>query len=1154
MSDITLDKIRSGYNLSKINNNFEEIEDVINEEVVHTTGGNNTMQQDLDMNSNQILNLPAPINPTDVIRLEDLKGLIDSNDKGIVTVKYKPDNIAEGQKIFTMPQDFDSVAVFIDGLNQNELDGAFTVSGRDISLSESIPTNSSLEFWLGVFPVGINTGDPKGSRGNPYVFGTTVELTNAYETLKVGDWVETRGDLTELDGRNATYYVVDNTSAGLPDNYFILNLTDKKGVLMYSAPTAASNNTKLLPAKGYWGKNTHPVVNSQSVGNETIKATAYINGTDYILDVKTGENEKRYTLGSYESVSDYQSPAIEFDSSGYLSAFYAKDKTLYANQIKNGSVQPTTSVELIEEVRDIQVHRVHKSVYVFITTSNNGIWCVNYKDNLLGTPVKVSDFGTMVSKSLYKEDNDKTAAPTVKVLLSDVPGTGVDKVYFVVGTYTPTANGVGSLVFKESDGTVVSTLTPNTIDTVIDSTNAELVFTAQASHTVCLGDVSREEAHLGVIAEMPLVSGSETFNTGYAYNLTLLYKDTSSWVSEITDSVIGLEGFDAFATQLSSGGSPTGSYGVEGIGYNPLGLRFADLPTYEKVDQLVDQRKIVFVTHAGDTYDLRTKTVTTDRFISGTNLLASDNVRVISRDNNKPISRPRSVQNSDNVTVAYLDVDSYLPIEEAINTVSDIDTKADVQSLREDSKPSSLLTVEEAADLVSDGSIGSSGGSWWTYPTTIGREENGKDVVYVGGVYGVTDNSRNDGLAIKGTSVQFVASLTYDGSSYTLDKKKLFDKYIVDEHNNPAINFQKANGELLIACNSHADSTDEVQESTIYNFGKNLDTLSEANVIYHRSRSTYAQLLSTHFTSWQVQRMNGAGWGFTRFTQNGFPIEYSQMFTTTHNYYLSFAEIDKERTQGAGAANKYHCFCAANPIDDEKADIRYLKGEFEVGSGIALRDSSGALKLTMSGGSTPITDTDFDTAVSEDPATRRVRLLDIAYRDEPRILYQSMPKSNDLVNRSYVTGQRIEVKDIEFTDLKMAWWNGASWSNVTVKANIQGGLGWDPLGDTDGVTYNANAYFYGACFNAGSDHTTSTDVIYFVWKNPDDTYEIRSIDFNPTTGVVSNEQVVVPATRKILYRPKMVQGGNRRVLFYYEADDWWSYTTYTAVTRFVDLT
>lgn len=65
MTDITLTPITSGYNLSKLNTNFDEIEEVINDEVLHREGGNNTMLQTLDMNSNPIINVDTDLNDPD---------------------------------------------------------------------------------------------------------------------------------------------------------------------------------------------------------------------------------------------------------------------------------------------------------------------------------------------------------------------------------------------------------------------------------------------------------------------------------------------------------------------------------------------------------------------------------------------------------------------------------------------------------------------------------------------------------------------------------------------------------------------------------------------------------------------------------------------------------------------------------------------------------------------------------------------------------------------------------------------------------------------------------------------------------------------------------------------------------------------------------
>lgn len=72
MTDIVLNPITSGYNVSRINSNFEKIEDVINDEVLHTVGGNNTMQQDLDMNSHALLNVRTdPNNPDSLLTVQD---------------------------------------------------------------------------------------------------------------------------------------------------------------------------------------------------------------------------------------------------------------------------------------------------------------------------------------------------------------------------------------------------------------------------------------------------------------------------------------------------------------------------------------------------------------------------------------------------------------------------------------------------------------------------------------------------------------------------------------------------------------------------------------------------------------------------------------------------------------------------------------------------------------------------------------------------------------------------------------------------------------------------------------------------------------------------------------------------------------------------
>lgn len=76
MAKIVLTPITSGYNLSKINDNFVALVAELQDNVLYRdnpSGEPNLMNNDLDMNSNRILNLPAPVAATEVARLKDIQ-------------------------------------------------------------------------------------------------------------------------------------------------------------------------------------------------------------------------------------------------------------------------------------------------------------------------------------------------------------------------------------------------------------------------------------------------------------------------------------------------------------------------------------------------------------------------------------------------------------------------------------------------------------------------------------------------------------------------------------------------------------------------------------------------------------------------------------------------------------------------------------------------------------------------------------------------------------------------------------------------------------------------------------------------------------------------------------------------------------------------
>jgi hypothetical protein len=75
MTKIVLGDAVSGYNLAIINDNFERIQDELNNKVLYRdnpVGEPNQMLNTLDMNSNRIVNLPKPVGLSEPARLQDL--------------------------------------------------------------------------------------------------------------------------------------------------------------------------------------------------------------------------------------------------------------------------------------------------------------------------------------------------------------------------------------------------------------------------------------------------------------------------------------------------------------------------------------------------------------------------------------------------------------------------------------------------------------------------------------------------------------------------------------------------------------------------------------------------------------------------------------------------------------------------------------------------------------------------------------------------------------------------------------------------------------------------------------------------------------------------------------------------------------------------
>jgi len=108
MSKINLSGIVSGFNLSKINDNFTKIADALNNKVLYRdnpVGENNSVNTDIDMNNRRIYNLPTPVLDSEPTRLQDIKNIILGNSLGATPSLITQSTVitTAGQTVVTVP-------------------------------------------------------------------------------------------------------------------------------------------------------------------------------------------------------------------------------------------------------------------------------------------------------------------------------------------------------------------------------------------------------------------------------------------------------------------------------------------------------------------------------------------------------------------------------------------------------------------------------------------------------------------------------------------------------------------------------------------------------------------------------------------------------------------------------------------------------------------------------------------------------------------------------------------------------------------------------------------------------------------------------------------------------------------------------------------
>lgn len=228
---IILDEIRSGYNLAKINYNFEIIEEALNGVLAIIKGDPGQpieFEGPLDMNGYKIYNLGAPTQPNDAVRLEDLNAFLGVDDTA--TVRHYRYVATDGQTVFTLPtkyrQGVGQSIVYMDGIRLNSGYEFFETTDTTITLAEPAVEGQLVDIHVGVFIFTAN--DAAGvSYLPPMLPPTTVQA--ALDVLWQRDAEDVPLDSTG-DGTNDTTVgdFLRSDAIGVPTG----------GIIMWSGSTA----------------------------------------------------------------------------------------------------------------------------------------------------------------------------------------------------------------------------------------------------------------------------------------------------------------------------------------------------------------------------------------------------------------------------------------------------------------------------------------------------------------------------------------------------------------------------------------------------------------------------------------------------------------------------------------------------------------------------------------------------------------------------------------------------------------------------------------------------------------------------------------------------------------------------------------------------
>lgn len=502
-------------------------------------------------------------------------------------------------------------------------------------------------------------------------------------------------------------------------------------------------------------------------------------------------------------------------------------------------------------------------------------------------------------------------------------------------------------------------------------------------------------------------------------------------------------------------------------------------------------------------------------------------------------------------------------------------------------------------------SLGYGGGTWHVFPTTMGRNEGGKSVIYHGTIYEApedkysSDSNKAKGEAIISVKRVEVEHSPIDGYSPILKyRERGINKdevsYLSDEHHQPAVFDNATTGQLIVGWGSrgYTSPASEAKRQHI-RYGKDLFSLGSVDKPLTTSVPNYLQVFNTGNTVYAWSRNSINQWVYSKGAggQN-FETE-GQVFLDAGagvQYYLNNKYISSIECGGkddTALRSRLHCFGQPHPTISPDKTIRYAMGTYITDRGYdSTFGRAGLIYQKPTDGSflqgngklgemSVLSPDDLEVAFTF-PDGKTGRILDVQTGFVPRALLCIFDKTWSHGD-DVPLGTTWDLVLIEFDEFQKQW------RSMTIKQDLRGALGyrpWASSGGGKGVEGFTSFYATGACFYRGKNGYDVKPTIYLAHRIGDNTtqHKLTEINLDRKYESVSGERDLTPivmprnmvdyenlvdglptykkgvkGSSQIIYRPDAIIGGDQRGLVVNLATGWSSYTSFTATDNLILL-